>query len=445
MTGLGLNGGKIAFGKESIYGTAVARTNVFCMNSDGLAVTEEEIENNCLHGDFQKAVEMYKGNIAAGGDFEFDVRYEGLELFLENLLGTKTTTETAAYEITAANKFIDFKEDGGGELNATIAESTYILGETSADAGSLCEAIKTALEAAGTGTYTVTYDRTTKLFDIAVAGIISAVLLMWLTGTNTLVSVGTTLGYDITADSSSAANVTADDTIESVYTHVFTRSVATSGQQIGLTMEALVDDLLTTGKSKLYNGCMLGSMDFNVVAGELITGSMNIIAKDEELLDTETVSGITYEPKPIALAKQAAITYGGASEALVNTFSATLGMNLKDDRYHIGDNTRGKPVPNDRIEITGTMEIEFEDRDKYDDFRNNTTKAIVLTITGDDFVVGAVPYSISFNFPTIKMIGASPQVSDRGLIVVETGFKAGGVDVNNKGVEITLVNSIYLA
>lgn len=444
-TGLGFNGGLLAFGKEGTYGTAAARTNLICINSDGLAVEEESIISECLHADFTDIDDMYRGNVSAGGDIEYEMRYEGSELLIENLLGSKVTTEQAAYVIDATNNKIDFTEDGGSELTATLSSSTYILGASSATAGTLCAEIKTALEAAGAGTYTVTYSRTTKKITIAVATGASAVVFLFGTGTNKLVSPCLDLGFAAT-DTVSGASAVAANTIESVYKHSFTRSSDTDNLQTGLTMELLMDNNLATAKSRLYEGCMLNSMDFSIEAGGKLMTSMNILAEDESLLDTETVSALTYDKKPIALAKQGVLSYGGSSEtAVVSAFSCTLGMNLKDDRYGIGSNLRKKPLPNGKMEITGTMSIEFEGKTKYDDFRNNTSKAVAITFTSIEKIIGLVPYSITFLFPTTKIMGATPQISDSGLINVEIPFTAGGVDVNNKGVVVELINSVYLA
>jgi hypothetical protein len=444
-TGLGFNGGLLAFGKETAYGTAVARTNLICINSDGLAVEEESIISECLNADFTDIEDMYRGNVNAGGDIEYEMRYEGSELLIENLLGTKTTAEQAAYVIDATNNKIDFTEDGGAELTATLSSSTYILGASSATAGTLCAEIKTALEAAGAGTYTVAYSRTTKKITISVATGASAVVFLFGSGTNKLVSPCLDLGY-AASDTVSGASAVAANTIESVFKHSFKRSADTDDLQAGLTMELLMDGNLATAKSRLYEGCMLNSMDFSIEAGGKLMASMNVLAEDESLLDTETVSALTYDKKPIALAKQGVLSYGGSTEtAVVSAFSCTLGMNLKDDRYGIGSNLRKKPLPNGKMEITGTMSVEFEGKTKYDDFRNNTSKAIAITFTSVDMIVGAVPYAITFSFPTTKLQGATPQVSDSGLVSVEIPFTAGGVDVNNKGVVVELTNSIYLA
>jgi len=444
-TGLGFNGGKLGFSKETVYGDGAARTNVICINSDGLAVEEEEIVDECLHGDFQDIDGIYKGNSKAGGDVEISMPYEGIELLLENLLGTKVTTETASYVIDATNNKIDFTEDGGSELTASLANSTYILGASSATAGTLCAEIKTALEAAGAGTYTVTYSRTTKKITIAISGgVITAFVLKWNTGTNKLLCPAVMLGWTLAADTVSGASAVAPNTIESVYSHVFTRN-ATATQQAGLALEKTLDTSLATAKSALYKGCMINSMDFSTEAGGKLMMSMNIIAKEESLLDTETVSALTHEAKPLILASQAAITSTSGVESLVNSFSATLGMVLKDDRYFIGASTIAKPLLNGKLELTGTMELEFTGKEKYDIFRNNTTNLISITFTSPTKIVGLVPYSFTISFPTVKLTGSTPQVKDSGVIVVEIPFKAAGVDTSNKGVVVTMVNGQYLA
>jgi len=445
-TGLGFNGGLLAFGKESTYGTAVARTNLICINSDGLAVEEESIVSECLHADFNDIDDMYRGNVNASGDIEYEMRYEGSELLIENLLGTKTTTEQAAIVIDATNNKIDFTEDGGAELTATLSSSTYILGASSATSGTLCAEIKTALEAAGAGTYTVSYSRTTKKMTIEVSTGASAFVLKWNTGTNTLVNAAITLGWVRTADTVSGASAVAPNTIESVFKHSFKRSADTDNLQVGLTMELLMDSNLATAKSRLYEGCLINSMDFSIEAGGKLMASMAILAEDESLLDTETVSALTYTKKSIALAKQGALSYGGSGEtAVVSAFACTIGANLKDDRYGIGSDLRKKPLPNGKMEITGTMTIEFEGKTKYDDFRNNTTKAVAITFTSVDYITGTTPYAITFSFPTTKIMGATPQIADSGLVSVEIPFTAGGVDVDNKGVVIELTNSLYIA
>ncbi|MCK5127900.1 MAG: hypothetical protein KAR42_16705 [candidate division Zixibacteria bacterium] len=108
------------------------------------------------------------------------------------------------FVIDANNKYIDFDE-GGGELNATLTEGNY-------NGNSLATEIKTQLDAVGAITYTVTYSESTGKFTIAGDANFK---LMWKTGTkgsdNTDTHVGTTLGFDDSADDDGAAATFTSD------------------------------------------------------------------------------------------------------------------------------------------------------------------------------------------------------------------------------------------
>lgn len=106
------------------------------------------------------------------------------------------------------NDAIDFDE-GGSELGATIAPGTYRWGASDAEAGTLCAAIKTALEAAGAGTYRVTFDYDAKVPTIAqTAGPSPAAFgLHWASGARAGSSAAAALGYG--SDNSGALSYTA--------------------------------------------------------------------------------------------------------------------------------------------------------------------------------------------------------------------------------------------
>lgn len=116
-------------------------------------------------------------------------------------------------EITSSNQWIDINE-GAGELNAQVATGTYLF-DTDENIDELESAIKTALDAAGTLTYTVTFSQSTRKFTISAGSNFS---LLWKTGThgsdNTDDHIGTQLGYSDAADDTSASSHEADNTIE---------------------------------------------------------------------------------------------------------------------------------------------------------------------------------------------------------------------------------------
>ena len=155
-------------------------TNLF--KSGTITVTSEHVnflKEKLQHRDFNK---MWHSNHGAGS---------GWGNFLIVLNG---------------NDDIDFEETGAAELTATLTPGEY-------NADELCAEIKTQLEVAGASTYTITYSDITNEFTLASnrAGGGGTFKLLWATGTNTATSVGTDIGFDVSADDNDAASHEADD------------------------------------------------------------------------------------------------------------------------------------------------------------------------------------------------------------------------------------------
>ena len=81
------------------------------------------------------------------------------------------------------NDFIDFTENGGATVSAQLTAGTYSLGLTSAEAGTFCALIKARMEAAGTGTYTVTYNGATD--NLTITRNTGVFVIQFATGPNT--------------------------------------------------------------------------------------------------------------------------------------------------------------------------------------------------------------------------------------------------------------------
>lgn len=103
--------------------------------------------------------------------------------------------------VSGANNYIDFKEDGGSELNAVISAGEY-------DAVDFVSAVKSALDAVGAKTYTVIYNFLTKKIKITAPS--GTITLLWSTGTNAYRSAGSLMGFNVSADDTAAASHEAD-------------------------------------------------------------------------------------------------------------------------------------------------------------------------------------------------------------------------------------------
>ena len=120
------------------------------------------------------------------------------------------------YNVNSDNNLIDFSEDGGATLTATLTIGQYEIGANDGVAGLLRE-IKTQMEAVGVGTYDVdlvsgTGVNTTLLNRIRITrtdGAPDPFNLLFLTGPNPRRSSRTLLGFNC-ADTGSATTHTAD-------------------------------------------------------------------------------------------------------------------------------------------------------------------------------------------------------------------------------------------
>lgn len=113
------------------------------------------------------------------------------------------------FEITSDNQNLNFDE-GGGELTAILAIGTHTM-------DSIQAIIKTALDAAGGQTYTVSANRTTRLFTISAA---SGFDLLVSSGTQIGTGPFTLLGFT-GSDTGSATSQTSNTEAGSIYSPQF--------------------------------------------------------------------------------------------------------------------------------------------------------------------------------------------------------------------------------
>jgi len=205
--------GEAGLAKESVLGTAEAapvRYRRF-IPPFNFSTDINLLEGQGVSGvaDLVRKVAQGAGQLKSGKiKYELDPEEVGDDLMAA--FGTDTPTETASFTVVAhtaftvtlnTNDYIDFTEDGGGEVSAHLTAGTYTL------AGLLAE-IKTRMEAVGSGTYTVSFSTTTKKFTIAKDS--GVFVILWNSGTNNAKAADTLLGFAAdTASSISATSPTA--------------------------------------------------------------------------------------------------------------------------------------------------------------------------------------------------------------------------------------------
>jgi hypothetical protein len=109
------------------------------------------------------------------------------------------------------NDYIDFTENGGAQVSAQLTAGTYSIGASSAESGTLCALIKTKMDAAGTGVYTVTHSASTD--KITITRNSGVFVLKFSSGTNTLKNASAIMGFGA-SDTASAISATSSSTVK---------------------------------------------------------------------------------------------------------------------------------------------------------------------------------------------------------------------------------------
>lgn len=121
---------------------------------------------------------------------------------LQKTIRSSVWRSSGNFVIDATNDKIDFKESGGGStLVATLTHGTY----TPAALATLI-GIQMGAASGATGTYTVTYSASTGKWTIATS--LAFLSILWNTGSNTAVTAGAPIGFDVTADATGATSYT---------------------------------------------------------------------------------------------------------------------------------------------------------------------------------------------------------------------------------------------
>lgn len=107
--------------------------------------------------------------------------------------------------VDATNNKFDGIDDGGA-FTATIASATY------KDPEEAATAIETAINAAASDVWTVTYDNVTGKFTIASDGVLTT--LAWDGGANTATSIGLTIGFLVAADDTGSNSYVGDNALD---------------------------------------------------------------------------------------------------------------------------------------------------------------------------------------------------------------------------------------
>lgn len=345
--------------------------------------------------------------------------------FYYSLLGGVSSAEDSEITISASNNKLNFNI-GAGELTATIGSAAYPIGTTSATASTLCAAIKDALFAAdATGTYTVTYSRTTKLFTIARSG--GTFNLLAATGANIANGIWSTIGFAAT-DRTGSLSYAGTVQVEYSFSHTFTEQ--TGIQPIAYTF--FQDRGL--GVLKYNRGCVK-ALNFKGSVDGLVEVEADVIYEAEA---SGSIGSPSFPTQRYQSFQHCDFKIAGTSNTDVKEWDLKIdngAMGLRT--LALSQNIKDVVAPG-KLEITGGFTIYFENTTERDKFLAGTTTTIRV-LAQSDAIYGSTKWKNDIVLYACQY-KAFPYGEDEGLLAAKVSYFGVYSTSDSKTLQIVATN-----
>jgi hypothetical protein len=182
-----------------------------------------------------------------------------------------------------------------------------------------------------------------------------------------------------------------------------------------------------------YAGVKVQSWELAVAAGEIVTLGLTLAAKSETTGIALATASYATDYRPFRY-DQGGVTLSSSSFCVR---ALTLrGENPMDvNRRCIGQVNIDQPLENDLRVYSGTATLEFVDLTQYQRFLGTTEYPVVLSLSASATAQATITMNARFD-------GASPQVTGRGLVMIETPFKClASTSQDSSAITVTLKNT----
>ena len=205
----------------------------------------------------------------------------------------------------------------------------------------------------------------------------------------------------------------------------FTTNVAWNGRYSGGSMTFEEKITGTSANYFRYTGVEVEQLDLDATARQVLKASVNVQAQDLTVTTT-AISTSTYTAVGTGEVFTA-LTVSGLSMLGLTTVPQvrSLKMSIKHALtpiYSLGNTYRTVASAFDMIDLTGSVETLFEDKDAYGLFLNHTSGALALTVgttTTDKYTIN-LP-KVYFSEGDISQAGTGPIVATFGFTAVDDG------------------------
>lgn len=421
--------------KESVVGTLVTPPTEFLplIAPDSFSEAINLLESKGIRAQPDAVVKVAQGEASLkSGKIKVECEPENCGNLFMAAFGTDTLVETASFVVTTGvNDKIDFKENGGAQRTGTIAAGTYIAGTTSATIGTLCKAIKTAMDGApsATLTYTVTYSPTTKKFTIVPSS--TTVQILWLTGTNTATAAKTLLGFSNT-DTANSASVTSDQTTQNaVFSHTFTRAAVAQLPTYSWWFQK-------GAKYFQFAGCMQSKLTLATKAKQFVELDTDWTALKYD--DTGGTQSPTYSAYKPFVYTQGVVSIDGSP---VNDYEDITFVidNMVEADAALSASIYPAKIYSKGMKVTISATLFLENNTQWAKFLAGTAAHFNLALTSAQVIPGgAIPFSLTVDVPVANYSAAVLNI-EAGILKVHFTAVAVYDSVTAKTLSVALANS----
>ncbi|MBX9425427.1 phage tail tube protein [Streptomyces lateritius] len=183
---------------------------------------------------------------------------------------------------------------------------------------------------------------------------------------------------------------------------------------------------LTTGTvtRKNFLGCKITSGEFSCGAGEMLTASFEIDAKNVE--ETSVLAAASYPAMaPFHFMQMTLKTGTYASETArdgIRKVSVKIERPQDTERFYAGaQGLKAEPITNDQVKITGSIEMDYVDTVLDDLHTSDAATSLVLEFIGAN-IASTYDETFRITLPAVRFDEAPPVVDGFGLIKPTLSF-----------------------
>jgi hypothetical protein len=202
------------------------------------------------------------------------------------------------------------------------------------------------------------------------------------------------------------------------YQHVFTIS---DTPLAGMTMEVFRDSsqfVTEPNKAFVYRGMKVSSIEFSCGVDEILRVTASLIGTDET---REAKSTPSYGTSKVSVYHQGIVKWNDV-DVEVDHFTLKLDNGF-GPRPKLGSQYSREPVPENKLSLSGSFEMEFASWAEYDDFSATTQREFKVSFTGD-LIAAGVYEEIILTCPVSLLDNVRVLIDKPGRIKIAADFKA---------------------